>query len=348
MKKMSKRIRQWIVLAMALCLLAVGLAIPASAAQTSLMEQIQTDKLDDMSADALAHAVAWFTTNDPQTLLPVLTNTVEDSAAGQVIAKKYKMESFYLTSFDGTKIYCNRFRTPNGCKKDGRNHVVILAHGFQVNRLVSIEQVPIFADNGYDVITFDQRQSGKSDHTKCTMGYNEAKDMGCIAQWVRKNYGDDTVLGIHGHSMGAATVMQYSSWDPNLAFMIEDCGYPSCQELFYEIQQKYLPNINFDTFWKAAVKYGDVNGVSYDKVRPIDSIKALDPEVPTMYIHGENDTFVMTKFVYELYNARPGQKKEIYTQPGAGHDQSQMFNPIGYRNAITNFLAKYGLQGNLS
>lgn len=306
----------------------------------SLMEQIQTDDLSGMSTDAFAHLLAWATTNDPQTLLPQLSRTIYNSPLGDVVADVYDSEFFYVKSFDGTKISCTLFKAPDGCKKDGKNHVAILAHGFQVNQLAAMVQVPLFTELGYDVITFDQRQSGDSDHVKCTMGANESKDVGAIAKWIRARYGNDVVLGLYGQSMGAATVMMYSVMDPNLAWLIEDCGYASLKGTVKDIVGDYLPFFDGDEVYALANEYARVGDVSYDDVKPINAIRKLDPSIPALFLHGESDMYIVPKNCTKLYNAKRGEK-QMKTFPLAGHSQSCYVDAIDYNNTIANFLAQY-------
>lgn len=348
---MKKIWKKWIAMLLALAVMAGCFAMPALAAgqnpaagqtqKKSLMEMIQEDDLSGMTADAVAHLVTWFTTNEPQSIFPVLERAVVASPAGKAVDQKYNAEHFTVTSFDGTKLNCTLFHTPKGCERNGKKHVVLCAHGFQVDQLVAEFQLPLFADLGYDVVTFDQRQSGLSDKTKCTMGYNEGKDCGVIASWIRQQYGEDVVLGLCGHSMGAATVMMYSSQDPNLAFLIEDCGYASLKGLMQDIQSKYLKFVDFDEFYSRALRYSNVNGVTYDDVEPIESIKKLDPNVPALFIHGTADLYVNPDNVTKLYNAKQG-KKVMKTFKGAGHDQSQL-QMISYNNTIREFIQSNNL-----
>lgn len=341
---MKKKWKRWLAGVLTLVVISTCMAVPAAAADRegrSLIEQIQQDDLNGMTDDAIAHLVAWMTTNEPQSLFPQLSRTIINSPLGKVFDQHYDAEHFKVTSFDGTRLNCTLFRSPKGCERDGMKHVVISAHGYQVNSLVAAAQVPLFTDLGYDVVTFDQRQTGDSDHPKCTMGYNEGKDVGSIASWVRQKYGEDVVLGIYGHSMGAATVMMYSSHDPNLAFLIEDCGYASLKGTMKDIRDRYLKFVDFDNFYERAKRYANVNGVTYDDVEPIESVRNLNPDVPALFIHGENDHYINPNNVTELYNAKRG-KKAIKTFKMADHDMSQL-QFMTYNKTIQDFIHQNNL-----
>lgn len=347
---MKKNIlKRLVTLAVAFVMLVVC-AVPAFAANgktqkgdadsDSLIERIQHDDLQGMTDDAMAHLVAWATTNNPENLFPELSRQLLRNHPVKDIAAIYQMKQFYFESFDGTNLKVSHFRSPKGCEWDGKKHVVICAHGFQTNQIAAMLQVPMFADLGYDVITWDQRQAGDSDQTKCTMGANESKDCLELVKWVRAKYGKDVVLGLYGQSMGAATVMMASPHVKNLAFLIEDCGYADLKGTMKDIAGSYLPFINFDNFYEAANRYATVGDVNYDSVKPIKAIRALGPEVPALFLHGEGDTYIAPKNVKKLYNAKRGIRK-MKTFPLAGHSQSYFFDIPGYTECVSSFLAKY-------
>jgi uncharacterized protein len=58
-----------------------------------------------------------------------------------------------------------------------------------------------------------------------TMGYYEARDLKKVCDYIRAKFSEEIILGTHGESMGAATVMMNAPLDQQLAFVIEDCGY---------------------------------------------------------------------------------------------------------------------------
>lgn len=301
-------------------------------------------KKDTIVAEVMARGVAWFTTHEPQQVPLPLVDLVKKSPVGKAIKNHYKAEAFEVRSFDGTRIAGTVWHNPKGCEWNGKKHVVLLQHGFEVQQMVMLFNLPFFTTNGYDCVTIDLRRSGISDMDKfCTMGYNEAKDVASAAKWVREQYGEDVVFGLYGQSMGSATIMQYSPEDPNLAFMIEDCGYANLKNTIHEIQSRVLKFVNFEEFYPRVLKYAEVDGVTYDDVSAIDAIRRLDPEVPTMYLHSTGDTYIAPKNVEVLFEARPGTKKEMHTYSIAPHSASFFFHPIQYKKDIDAFLKKFDL-----
>ncbi len=300
-------------------------------------------KKDVIIAAGAAKLVSSFTTgnmqNVPRKLKPMLAKT----PMGKVVKKRYNVDTTILPSFDGIKLNVTRFHSRKGCNWDGKNHVIVLVHGFQVQQVMMWVELPLFLPKGYDVVTFDTRTAGLSEGKGIyTMGYNEAKDLGEVCKWVRKEYGDDVVLGIAGQSAGGATVLQYCSWDPNLAFVIDDCGYTSLVDTIHEIQGRLLKFIDWDEFYKRVYEKGKVGDVTYDMVRPIDSVATLDPEVPLLIQHSIPDAYIVIDNADKIYEAKRG-KKEIHKYTIAPHAGSFLMHPIKFSKDTKAFMKKYGL-----
>ena len=59
-----------------------------------------------------------------------------------------------------------------------------------------------------------------------------------------------------------------------------------------------------------------------------------------LFIHGDADTFVPTRMVYPLFEAKP-QPKECWVVPGVDHAHSYRDYPAEYTRRIKNFVEKY-------
>lgn len=293
-------------------------------------------------AEGAARAVAWFTTSEPQNIPNQLVAVLKKLPVTPYIRKRYNTETFTFQSFDDLTLHGTVFHSVKGCNWDGKNHVVLLVHGFQVQQAVMWPEMAFFLPHGYDCVTIDLRASGLSDKTKCTMGYFESMDVAKACEWIREKYGDDVVLGLYGQSMGSATIMRYSSEDPNLGFLIEDCGYASLSDTVREIHDRLLGFVDWDEFYPKVLKYAEVSGVTYEDVQPIESIKKLDPDIPMLCLHSLPDAYIVCDNVDKVYEAKRG-KKEIHKYTLAPHSGSFMFHPIQYNKDISDFLKKYGL-----
>ena len=58
--------------------------------------------------------------------------------------------------------------------------------------------------------------------------------------------------------------------------------------------------------------------------------------IPVLLIHGTDDSFVPVEMTYENYKACSGPRK-LLVVPGAGHGESYLKDPEGYRRAMLDF-----------
>ena len=298
---------------------------------------------DKLIADVVARGVAAFTTKNVQNIPRPLVAALKATPPALYIQNRYEVDTYTISSFDGLELAITRFRSRQGCEWDGKNHVCLLVHGFQVQQAAMWMTLPFFLPNGYDCVTVDLRTAGLSEGKGInTMGYNEAKDVAEVCKWIRGQYGRDVVLGLYGQSMGSATIMQYCSEDPNLGFIIEDCGYASMTDTVHEIQSRLLKFVDWDAFYPKVIKYATIDGITYDDVRPIDSVAKLDPDVPLMILHSLPDAYIVVDNADRIYEAKRG-KKEIHKYTLAPHSASFFMHPIQYKKDIDAFLKKYDL-----
>lgn len=258
----------------------------------------------------------------------------EDQAARGLFDKeKYeelKEEEAYIISADGLKlrgIYIEGDRNVN--------RTMIFVHGITVGIPCSIKYIDIFMKRGWNILMYDQRRHGKSEGRYSTYGYYEKKDLDLWVQWVVKRNGKVGVLGLHGESMGAATVLQYLPMNRFARFAIADCSYSNLNELLkYHMNKDYhlpaFPFVNLTSLW-ARVRAG----FSFSDVSPIDAVK--NTSLPVLFIHGSCDTFVPCHMSRDMYNARK-ENKRIYIAEGADHACSIEMDRERYEKEVMSFV----------
>lgn len=267
---------------------------------------------------------------------------VEDALEAEIdkkyIAKEWYDEldinKFTINSKQGYEISCELIKSHKEEKK-----VAILCHGFSFNRVGGLKYAQIFLDNGFDVIIYDHRSCGYSGGKYTTMGFYESKDLSSMIDWVYEKYGQDTVICTHGESMGATTVLMNCISDSRVKFVIADCGYSDLKEqLAYRLKLEFkLPIFPFlqiaSLFAKLRAKFwfGDVS--------PILEMKKKDglPDVPILFIHGEDDDYVQTSMVRDMYNIKKG-KKALYIAKKAKHAGSFCADREEYRKHVEKFI----------
>ena len=58
------------------------------------------------------------------------------------------------------------------------------------------------------------------------------------------------------------------------------------------------------------------------------------------FIHGNQDDFVPTSMVYQLYDSKP-QPKDLWIVPEAGHAASYLLYPSEYTERVKSFSERY-------
>lgn len=246
-----------------------------------------------------------------------------------------------LTAFDGVKLryYFLRCGAPTA-------RICVLVHGFSSRSERVVRYARLYLARGYDALVFDHRNSGDSSGSVTTMGFLERRDlmdMLALARADKRAYGEKTVVGAHGVSMGASTALLAACAGNPPDFVVADCPFADLtQQLSYNVRRirrlpvfPFAPLADFLTRVRAGFCYKDVS-----PLREIEQKGGL-PEVPVLFFHGEGDTFIPAEASKALYAAKRG-KKALVLIPGAGHARSIAKDPKGYAAALNAFLDECG------
>ena len=224
---------------------------------------------------------------------------------------------------------------------DGRARVVVIVHGHTANLIASLKYAALYRRLGFACIVYDQRNHGRSDRALTTMGRREADDLATVCAWARKRFGPGCILGTHGESMGAATVMLHSAQDRRLAFVVEDCGYSSLKkQLAYVMRTRYHLPPALLLYPCMAVAWLRT-GVRFSQVQPAEAV-AESGDTPMLFLHGKADAYVPFAMLQENYAAKRTGLRRKAAFPGAGHAMSLLSDPARYRRVVESFLRDAG------
>ncbi len=216
---------------------------------------------------------------------------------------------------------------------------VIISHGVTENKTSSIKYMNLFLERGFNGIIYDHRRHGESGGKNTSFGYYEKFDLKQIVDWLKQEKGKDILLGIHGESMGAATMILYAGGiEDGADFYIADCPFSDFKELLdYVIKQEiklpgkiFIPIANL--FLRARARYSikDISPISF-----IDKIKS-----PMLFIHSKKDDFILPEMTQKLFDKKKGPKKLFFAVNGT-HAQSYNENKEAYEKAVDDFLKEY-------
>lgn len=273
-----------------------------------------------------------------------LAGNADQAAGDQVVSsgpdyawiRSQKREELELTSFDGLKLRATWIEA-----ETNTNTTVILAHGYTGRGYDMSAFAKFYVEElGYNVLMPDDRGHGASEGNYISFGWHDRLDYIDWMQTVIMRTGADSEVILHGISMGAATVLMASGekLPPQIKAIIADCGYTSVHaELTYQLKQMFkLPPFPFIPLTSLYTKLK--SGYGFKEASALEQVKKT--QLPVLYIHGEEDDFVPTTMVYELYE-HSGGDKYLFTVPHAAHGTAFVIDPDGYKQAVRDFLAKY-------
>ena len=216
---------------------------------------------------------------------------------------------------------------------------MIISHGVTENKVNSIKYMKLFLERGFNVLIYDHRRHGESGGNTTSYGYYEKFDLKAIVHWLKKEKGSDILLGIHGESMGAATMLLYAgAVEDGADFYISDCSFSDFKEQLSYLLKKdmHLPPIPLlsivDLFLRIRQRY------SLRDISPISAVHRI--KQPVLFIHSKKDDYILPSMTEALYQKKKGPKKLFLAENGA-HAQSLNENKTNYEAAIDEFLHEF-------
>lgn len=248
------------------------------------------------------------------------------------IAEKSRNE--YIDTDDGLRLHGYEIENP-----ENSHRWVILVHGYNSQGLKMKTEAEIFYNMGYSVLLPDLRGCGESQGSVIGMGWLDRLDMlRWIEHIVQKD--SDARIVLYGVSMGGATVMMTTGEQlpSNVKAAIEDCGYTSAKEEFEQQFKEFFGLPSFPVITSADAVCFFRAGYTFEQASSVEQVKKS--VTPTLFIHGDEDTFVPFEMLDKVYASANCPKEKLVIN-GAGHVGSSSKNPKLYWSTVENFLAKY-------
>ncbi|MBQ6066138.1 MAG: alpha/beta hydrolase [Clostridia bacterium] len=270
--------------------------------------------------------------NDPGNLRRYLTNEAFKNA-DDWFAANCKGDTVLVTK-DGDRIHANIIMT------SGHSHKwAVLVHGFSSRPRTMAKQGYHYAQMGFNTLFPFMRGHRNDTHKHTTFGYYERYD---VIEWINYIISCDPEAEIlmHGCSMGAATTMLVTGekLPANVKCAVADCGFTSAWEEFRE-QIGNILHLPAFPFLNAANLFANLFlKWDFKECSPLAAVGRS--HTPTLFIHGENDTFVPYRMMDVLYDNCAAEKDKL-SVPGAAHDESCEKAPELYWEKTDAFVGKY-------
>lgn len=224
------------------------------------------------------------------------------------------------------------------------NRYIIIAHGVTQSKTNSVKYMNLFLQRGFNAVIYDHRRHGESGGKTTSYGHYEKFDLKSVVDWIKEEKGPELILGIHGESMGAATLLLYAGiLEDGADFYIADCPFSDfSKQLAYRItaEVKLLPPRLLVPIAGLFVRIRDKYSLS--EVSPISVIENI--KKPILFIHSRKDDFILPYMTEELFQQKKGPKK-LYMAENGLHAQSYSQNRTEYEKVLDEFLEEYGFAG---
>ena len=244
-------------------------------------------------------------------------------------------KDMFIDSVDGLRLHSSFI--PAG--EDIHKYAIVI-HGIWDNH----ESIGIYAkhylENGYNLLLPDLRGFGKSEGNYIGYGLDDRLDIMEWIYWIIKRDKDAKIL-LHGMSMGAATTLMTTGehLPENVKGAIADSSYTSLREQFASAYKKFKGSVVPTPLAIIILRLSILLRAGYDinEVKPIAAV--AKSKTPTLFIHGDDDTFIDPHMCSRLYEAANCPKQYCMIL-GAGHIESVVKDPVNYWNKVDAFTAK--------
>jgi uncharacterized protein len=219
------------------------------------------------------------------------------------------------------------------------NRYIVFAHGVTETKINSIKYMNLFLKRGFNALIYDHRRHGESGGKTTSFGHYEKFDLKTVVDWLKKGKGPDLELGIHGESMGAATMLLYAGLlEDGANFYIADCPFSD-----FKAQLAYLLKKDFKIPPRLLIPIADIllrlrDKYSIRHVSPISVIENI--KHPILFIHSQKDDFILPTMSKDLFELKKGPKM-LFLAANGRHAQSFNENRADYERVIDEFLQKY-------
>lgn len=222
--------------------------------------------------------------------------------------------------------------------KDGDVFVVII-HGYTSEPRAMGIYAQKYHELGYNVLLPSLNGHADSEAFSVTMGWKDRLDIVDWINFIAKNYPESKII-IHGESMGSATTMMTTGENlpANVKAAVADCGYTSVWDIFSDKITNNFKMHEFPTLYSANAVNKIYSGFDFKEASAIEQLKKS--KTPTIFIHGDKDSFVPYAMLDKVYEACASEKEKV-TIPNSPHARNSCANPELYWNSVIKFISKY-------
>ena len=244
-------------------------------------------------------------------------------------------QDMYIDALDQIKLHASYIPAAS----ESHRYAIII-HGIWDNHETNGIYARHYLDKGINCLLPDLRGFGKSEGKYIGYGYDDRLDIMEWIHWIIKRDPKARIL-LHGMSMGSATTLMTTGehLPENVKAAIADSSYTTLREQFahtYKMFKGSFVPVPIALFLSRIIIRLRA-GYDINEVNPIEAVQ--NSKTPTLFIHGDDDTFIDPHMCSRLYEAANCPKQYCMIL-GAGHIEGVVKDPVNYWNKIDSFLAK--------
>ena len=242
--------------------------------------------------------------------------------------RREEFTDYGVTASDGYKLHCSYYPA-----KQPSNLYVILVHGYTDTRWGMLKYLQFYRDMNIHCILYDQRGHGENTKAPCTYSLKEQTYLKAVYEDALQRFGAHIRIGIHGESLGGATVLGSMQYHLPVEFYVDDCGFAEIiPVLKVGLGMMHLPKF---LVYGASLWCKICFGYFFGEAKPIQYVR--DNTVPLLIMHGAKDDFILPEHSKRVYEMSAGYK-ELHFFEGASHAESAIVCPLEYKQVLEHFL----------
>lgn len=212
---------------------------------------------------------------------------------------------------------------------------IIVLHGIGSAKEVYFGFARWLAEQGFNVVVYDQRAHGRSGGKYCTFGFYEKRDVSKVIDKVLRKY-SKLPIGIHGTSLGGAVAIQALAIEKRLAFGIIESTFNTLENVIEEYSKDML---RFRSRWlvrRILSRSAQIAQFRPFDIKPVESCRKI--QQPILMVHGDADEKIPITFNLDNFNALKTTDKEFFIVKNARHDNVREVGGAIYQQKLLDFL----------
>lgn len=220
-----------------------------------------------------------------------------------------------------------------------RPSAVLLLHGYGRDHHRMWRYAHFLRREGHAVLAIDFRSARHGDRLPTTLGHHEQVDAQAALDWVRARMPAGGRIGVLGESLGASTAMLLAGRNPDVAAVVEDCGFATGQLAVEETCERWARLPRWPTAPVARWLGTRITGHDPYAIDVLTAMQAMSDR-PVLFIQGLEDNRFSEDQVHDLWLAA-GAKDPLWLIPGSGHNQGWVTHRDLYEQRVTSFFAHH-------